>query len=52
MDHEVCFDLEMFEKDLSKQKEDKKLALFQRYLEMSLSESCIVLEGEQDGTNN
>ena len=50
VDHDVCFDLQMFEKVASKQNEDQTLALFRRDLELPLGESCIFLEEEQDGT--
>ena len=47
--YEVNFDFNVIEEFERKQNGDQALALFQRDLEMSLSESCIILEEEPDG---
>ena len=47
--YEVNFDFNVIEEFERKQNGDQALALFQRDLEMSLGESCIILEEAQDG---
>ena len=47
--YEVNFDFNLIEEFERKQNGDQALALFQRDLEMSLDESCIILEEEPYG---